>query len=313
MPLTDLWPAGRLGPNDLNVRALCPTPQALWVGTDRGLVRVDRRTGARTLSVAALDRPDGLLNDDVRALIADRQGVLWVGTRNGTARADLARGDLTHVAPSPSGLASPMVFAVLEDRRGAVWVGTDDGLFRHDRRAGTFAQIQRAPGSRTGLGAGGVRALLEDADGTLWIGTIGGVLNRLDPATGAVRRYNGDLRDPYDPRFSFRVRALLQDRAGTVWAGAESGLYRIDRGCGHAATRRPVLPGPRGAGKRGVGARPGRARACCGPRPKPGCSATTRAPARPAGTAIPTPTRSRFRMGRSTASTSTRGARCGWG
>ena len=46
VPLADLWPAGRLGPNDLNVRALCPTPQALWVGTDRGLVRIDRRTGA---------------------------------------------------------------------------------------------------------------------------------------------------------------------------------------------------------------------------------------------------------------------------
>ena len=230
VPLTDLWPAGRLGPNDLNVRALWQTPQALWVGTDRGLVRLDLRTGARTLSIASIDRPDGLLNDDVRALIVDRQGVLWVGTRNGTARADLARGDLTHVAPSAGGLASPMVFALLQDRRGAVWVGTDEGLFRHDRRAGTFTRTVGQPGSHSGLGPGGIRSLLEDADGTLWIGTIGGVLNRLDPATGVVRRYDGDGRDAYDPRFSFRVRALLQDRAGTVWAGVESGLYRIDRG-----------------------------------------------------------------------------------
>ncbi len=230
VPLNDLWPTKTVG--DINVWALHKTPEALWVGSGRGVVRIDRQTGGRTLQHAPSAPGAGLLNGEVQALTVDRQGVLWVGTRNGVARADVFRGDLPHVAPSPDGLDSPMVFALLQDRRGDVWVGTGGGLFRHDRRRGTFTHYPSQPGSRSGLGTGGIRSLMESADGTIWIGTIGGVLNRLDPVTGAVQRYTDDATypDPYDPQSGFRVRALLQDDRGTVWAGSQYGLYRIDPG-----------------------------------------------------------------------------------
>ena len=53
----------------------------LWIGTDRGLNRVDRRTG----QVIRYDEP--VLSRGVRAIAKDRSGDLWFGTRgNGLVR-----------------------------------------------------------------------------------------------------------------------------------------------------------------------------------------------------------------------------------
>ena len=199
--------------------------------------------------------------------------MLWVGTRNGIARADLARGDLTHVAPSPSGLASPMVFAVLQDRRGAIWVGTDDGLFRHDRRAGTFAPLRRAAGfadrPRRGWRPRAARGRRRDA------------LDRHHrrrsqsprPATGAVplqRRTPRTQRPQTElPRPGAPARP-----AGTVWAGEESGCTASTA----VPRRRDASPGSTRTERNRetrCGRSPGRGGRAVG-RDQPGCSLRTR-------------------------------------
>ena len=55
----------------------------LWVGTTRGLVAI-----APDGSTRRFDVDSGLPAVPVRAIVSDKDGVLWVGTPNGLARRD---------------------------------------------------------------------------------------------------------------------------------------------------------------------------------------------------------------------------------
>lgn len=65
------------------INALLVAPgQGLWWGTAAGLTRFDSNTGLRR----SYTRSDGLLDNEVTALAAGRQGELWIGTRLGVNR-----------------------------------------------------------------------------------------------------------------------------------------------------------------------------------------------------------------------------------
>ena len=69
---------------------VCIYPTAhdiVWVGTvGSGLVRCDFSHGARNMTYKMLTTKDGLSNNDIRSIIADAKGNLWVGTDAGISR-----------------------------------------------------------------------------------------------------------------------------------------------------------------------------------------------------------------------------------
>lgn len=82
----------------------------------------------------------------------------------------------------------------------------------------------------TSLSHNWILALHEDGADGLWVGTHGG-LNRLDPATGHVARYEHDPRDAHSLSHDL-VWAIHEDRDGMLWIGTERGLNRFDRTTG---------------------------------------------------------------------------------
>ena len=94
----------------------------LWIGTDRGLNRVDRRTD----QVTRYDEP--VFRRGVRAIAKDRRGNLWFGTRgNGLVRFDPRSGrykTYAHVPSDPRSLSYDNIDALWIDRRGTL-VGRD--------------------------------------------------------------------------------------------------------------------------------------------------------------------------------------------
>ena len=89
----------------------------IWVGTDRGLSCYD--SAMRPVATTNL-------NIDVCALLLDRHGVLWIGTRR-TGLFRLCNGRITQFQKN-DGLVNNNVSALLEDREGSLWIGTQDGL-----------------------------------------------------------------------------------------------------------------------------------------------------------------------------------------
>jgi ligand-binding sensor domain-containing protein/signal transduction histidine kinase len=193
---------------------------SLWAGVPNGLHRL--RDGRDTFYTTA----NGLSTNDVRALLQDRTGNLWIGTGGG----GLCRFALTDAAAE----ISPRV----------------DALPQHEQ---TSRQLTSAAPRQTtvlttkdGLSSDFVWALHEDPQGVLWIGTERG-LNRLpikgaarnlaSPATLARNKNQGATKpQPSGTIFAFTshhglfddsVNHILEDDLGNFWISTEHGIYRV--------------------------------------------------------------------------------------
>ena len=99
----------------------------LWLGTDgSGIVLLQNGRGTR------LTTADGLPADQVLALLRDRAGDLWIGTRRGLARLRAGRFETW---TRRHGLPDDSIMALFQDRDGSLWVGTRRGL-AHQRGGG---------------------------------------------------------------------------------------------------------------------------------------------------------------------------------
>jgi ligand-binding sensor domain-containing protein/signal transduction histidine kinase len=157
----------------------------------------------------------------VRALVADRNGRLWIGSTPGVAIVNLDSRRVTRYVHDPDndrGLPHEIVRAIHEDRSGSVWIGTWSGLARLPRLHAAFLRIP--VGTEAGLSAG-VAAISTGPGETLLLGTLGGGIDRLD-TSGRMSRYPPDPDDPRRPSGT-QVFDIRPDGAGGAWLATFGG------------------------------------------------------------------------------------------
>ncbi|KQP22132.1 ligand-binding sensor domain-containing diguanylate cyclase [Pseudorhodoferax sp. Leaf267] len=183
------WPPGEAAPL---VDAMAQDAQgAVWVAGSTQLVALDPQGQVRERQ--ALPSP-------VRALLAGRDGNLWIATRNGLYRRP----------PAARASGSPLLRVALAPE--AAWTDAN-------------GEAASAPGSEAARVLGGdVYALAEDEDGTLWVGTAQGLYWR-PPGDDRLR----PMRSPPDEGLASQaVIGLLVDRGGRLWVDtAVAGLHRL--------------------------------------------------------------------------------------
>ena len=174
----------------------------LWAGTyDGGLLHVHHgRTDRFT-------RSDGLSSDNVLCLFEDREGSIWVGTRNGL---DRFREFAVPAITEKQGLSNPMVESILRARDGGIWLGTLNGLDRWNN--GTVTVY----GTRDGLPDPAVLSLFEDQAGRIWVATRRGV---------AYLERGKFVRVPHISSGS--VVSIVGDSTGGVWISDQLRLYHL--------------------------------------------------------------------------------------
>lgn len=227
----------------------------IWLGSGAGLNRfADGRFAAYRLAGASnrgsLASSPAQKRLDVRALHADREGSLWIGSSVGLMR--LKDGNLSFHSHSVPGTN-----AILRDREGNLWVGGTselvkerDGVITYytakeglpnnhmtvlyeDTRgnlwAGTRGGLARLAGDRfisfttkEGLAGNRIRSLYEDRDGALWIGTFDSGLSRLKD--GRFTSYT-----TREGLFNNGVFQILEDQRGNFWISCNRGIYRVSR------------------------------------------------------------------------------------
>ncbi|THB74267.1 MAG: response regulator [Desulfobacteraceae bacterium] len=204
----------------------------LWFGTNgSGLYRYDG------INLKPFKTGPGSISDNyIFALFEDREGIIWIGTRNGLNKYDKHTDTFTvyHHNPDNASSISDDVFAwgsrsIWEDTSGAIWVGTMKGLNRLDKTTGKFTRYFHDPGNPVSLGSNAIYAGLEDRNQVIWVATLGGGLNRLDRATGQFTRFVHDPGNP-DSISDNHLMSIIEDRDGLIWVGTKSGgLNRFDR------------------------------------------------------------------------------------
>lgn len=219
-----------------------------WVGTlGSGLYHIGADGSSQEY-----DEETGILQNNIRCLLVDDRGRIWVGTKLGVNLIDGGRtrtftihqgmpndniqcayqdsegniwfgtdgagairylGDRFITFTVKDGLCSDLVMSLTADARGDLWLGTyDNGICRMDGMA-TITTLDGLPNNTIWCG-------MADRDGSLWFGTSDGLAHLRDgmvlplPDSAAL--------------IGQRVFALHQDPGGTLWCGTRDGLVTID-------------------------------------------------------------------------------------
>ncbi|MEM6483830.1 MAG: diguanylate cyclase [Pseudomonadota bacterium] len=208
------------------VRSISETAdQKLWLATDYGLIELSLRE-SRVLRL--IDESAGLASTVTTSTLIDKNGVLWIGGRNG----DLTRyengGFFAFTKDHNLGVES--IMGMVEDTQGYLWFGGRTGIARialselnavatGESSAVTTRLMSERDGLRTTRVPGGYqRPMVLDRRGRVWFATTKG-LARVDPKSFSALRRPPDLTVE-----AFRVDGAVLERADqlTVPVGAQS-------------------------------------------------------------------------------------------
>ncbi|MDJ0839018.1 MAG: two-component regulator propeller domain-containing protein [Acidobacteriota bacterium] len=194
--------------------------QGLWVGTSGA--GLDLYTDGRFTHFRAGKGPDRISDDMIHDLAGDREGRLWVATKNGlTYRENGIFSQMHHHPDDPLSLDANLILTLCQSRDGSLWAGTNRGLNRLRMADGGFSIVRY--GEKDGL-PGGIMNILEDWAGSLWISTTGGLV-RFDPQQRISRIY--DVHDGIQSDW-FIHGAAFRSADGRLFFGGERGFNVFD-------------------------------------------------------------------------------------
>jgi hypothetical protein len=75
-------------------------------------------------------RQQGMIHDDISAVINDRSGNIWIGTYGGGVTRFDGRNFFHYT--EDHGLSSNTILCLLEDSKGNIWIGTRNGAVKYD-------------------------------------------------------------------------------------------------------------------------------------------------------------------------------------
>jgi ligand-binding sensor domain-containing protein len=215
-----------------------PVTGDLWVGTAKGIARVNPRTREVTnftLVPRGAAPPEGGTEPSVLAIACAKDGTVWVGTNGyGLLRLDPKTKGLElfrHEEKNAKAIAFDTVTTLFVEN-DKLWVGTGgagvDVLAMPKRQV--VAHYAFAKDSSSGVDTDLIQTVHRDPAGNVWVGTGSG-LAHLDEKTGKAKFYtfNDEAASP-----SNDINDLLDADDGKLWVGTNLNLYLFDPKSGTA-------------------------------------------------------------------------------
>ncbi|MGH8033336.1 MAG: ATP-binding protein [Luteimonas sp.] len=158
-----------------------------------------------------------------RVLAHDRSGVYWLDIPDGLGRID--EGGIVNVplySAAAQGIVKPSWSSGHEDRSGGLWLASDvHGVWYLPPNWRMFSVLARNTTDPASMTNAHVKGIAPSADGTMWLVGSGGMLDRLNPETGAIEHVVPDIGAGRVPV------SVLEDSRGAVWVGYLGGLARF--------------------------------------------------------------------------------------
>ena len=195
----------------------------IWVGTDNGLVELDK-----DLNIVK-SYQDAIGDSDVYNVYDDSKGNIWVCTLdNGLFKINLDDNSVENYKNNNSKISIPSnnVRDIISDSEGKLWIATDKGLCTFDYEREEFITYNKKLYQSNSLIDDEIFCLLKDSSGLIWIGTYSGI-SRFNPNSS----FTHFKSDPYDNNSISGnvIHGIYEDDDKTLWIGTnESGVNIIN-------------------------------------------------------------------------------------
>lgn len=174
-----------------------------------------------------ITQENGLRSGNVRAIIKDHQGFIWIGTEDGLHRYDGYEMKMYRNRQDDSlSLSSNYILCLFEDSHKNLWIGTlGGGLCLYDRKMDTFRCFKH---ENSAIPNNIVRTINEGPDHKLYIGTSGLTRAAIDTASLSVQFEN--IKLPITTKEDApRVTTLAVDLDGDLLVGIYPlGVYNFN-------------------------------------------------------------------------------------
>ena len=195
----------------------------IWVGTDNGLVELDK-----DLNIVK-SYQDAIGDSDIYNVYDDSKGNIWVCTLdNGLFKINLDDKSVENYKNNNSKISIPSnnVRDIISDSEGKLWIATDKGLCTFDYEREEFITYNKKLYQSNSLIDDEIFCLLKDSSGLIWIGTYSGI-SRFNPNSS----FTHFKSDPYDNNSISGnvIHGIYEDDDKTLWIGTnESGVNIIN-------------------------------------------------------------------------------------
>ncbi len=204
----------------------------LWIGTQDGLMR--KRPGHLAAEPVLTQGDVSLAGREIVALLEDRDGRIWCGTReHGAAVVDPATGAIRWIGRNHAeadALSRSWINAMAQVSADEVWLSRyGAGIALVDARTLAVTHLLAQDASvKGGLSFDAAGAFLVDPAGLLWVGSWGGGLQRHNPLNPGFRLLRHSLLQRGHLSYP-NLLSVLELRDGRVLAGTtQNGIDLID-------------------------------------------------------------------------------------
>lgn len=209
----------------------------LWVGTNKGLVRVlntATRTGNFELFLPDPRNPTSISDKKITMMVRDAAGKMWIGTQeNGLSYLsgydEMNQPVFKNYPPAygvKGALQNERVSCLLVDSKNRLWVGTYKGLHLYHPSTDKFQVFIQNNVDNRSISNNTILCLAEDKVGNIWAGTQYGLnkISGLKDSQLVVKKYTSKDGLPSD-----YIHAVVPDTAGNTWASTNKGIIRINQ------------------------------------------------------------------------------------
>ncbi|WP_332732240.1 hybrid sensor histidine kinase/response regulator transcription factor [Flavihumibacter sp.] len=209
----------------------------LWVGTNKGLIRMVNTPGGVGNYDIFVPRPkdsSSISGRKINAIIKDASGRIWIGTQEYglcyiSGYDNKNQPVFRNYLPAydiKGALQNERISCLLVDSKKRLWIGTYKGLHLYHPETDQFQVFSQDDGYNNSLSNNTILCLSEDKFGNIWAGTQYG-LNRISGVennTLNVVKYTTREGLPSD-----YVHAVIPDSAGDIWASTNKGIIRFNQ------------------------------------------------------------------------------------
>ncbi len=198
----------------------------LWIGTKQtGLSKLDLKSGIITSYAYNSLNTNGISSNNIRKIIVDLDGKLWIATLHGLNIYNVETKTFTNIQNEPgngASLSQNSVYDIFQDRQGIIWVGTFYGGVNILYPDYTPFKIYRSSRTNNGLSGNVVSSITEDSNQNLWIGTEGEGLNYYDRKNNVYTHYGYSPNNPKSLSSNL-VKSVIKDKQNRIWIGTHLG------------------------------------------------------------------------------------------